>query len=93
MDAPKLINNILSAVTLAATAEAFVMTTKGGLDPEITLAAINAGSGRDSATQSNFPVVVIRRGFDFGAETHILMNDIDWAIAEGEELGVPMWVW
>jgi len=65
----KLTNNILSAVSLAATAEAFVMGAKGGLDPEVMLAAINAGSGRNSATQ-----------------------DIDLAIAQGEELGVPMWV-
>ena len=37
----KLTNNILSAVALAATAEAFVMGAKGGLDPEVMLAAIN----------------------------------------------------
>src|ERR1700722_1281496 len=47
----KLTNNILSAVALAATAEAFVMGAKGGLDPEVMLAAINAGSGRNSATE------------------------------------------
>ena len=51
----KLTNNILSAVALAATAEAFVMGAKGGLDPEVMLAAINAGSGQNSATQGKFP--------------------------------------
>ncbi len=88
----KLTNNILSAVALAATAEAFVMGAKGGLDPEIMLAAINAGSGRNSATESKFPMSVLTRGFDFGAEMHIIMKDIDLAIAQGEDLGVPMWV-
>jgi 3-hydroxyisobutyrate dehydrogenase-like beta-hydroxyacid dehydrogenase len=88
----KLTNNILSAVALVATAEAFVMGAKGGLDPEVMLAAINAGSGQNSATQSKFPVAVMTRSFDFGAEMHILMKDIDLAIAQGEELGVPMWV-
>jgi 3-hydroxyisobutyrate dehydrogenase-like beta-hydroxyacid dehydrogenase len=88
----KLTNNILSAVALAATAEAFVMGAKSGLDPEVMLAAINAGSGQNSATQSKFPVAVMTRSFDFGAEMHILMKDIDLAIAQGEELGVPMWV-
>lgn len=33
----KLTNNILSAVAFAATAEAFVMAAKGGLDPEVML--------------------------------------------------------
>ena len=88
----KLTNNILSAVALAATSEAFVMGAKGGLDPEVMLSAINAGSGRNSATESKFPIAVLTRSFDFGAEMHILMKDIDLAIAQGEELGVPMWV-
>jgi 2-hydroxy-3-oxopropionate reductase len=88
----KLTNNILAAVALAATAEAFVMGAKGGLDPEVMLAAINAGSGQNSATQSKFPAAVMTRSFDFGAEMHILMKDIDLAIAQGEALGVPMLV-
>jgi 3-hydroxyisobutyrate dehydrogenase-like beta-hydroxyacid dehydrogenase len=54
----KLTNNILSAVALAATAEAFVMGAKGGLNPEVMLAAINVGSGRNSATESKFPAAV-----------------------------------
>ena len=88
----KLTNNILSAVALAATAEAFVMGAKAGLDPEIMVAAVSAGSGRNSATESKFPMSVLTRSFDYGAEMHILMKDIDLAIAQGEELGVPMWV-
>ena len=88
----KLTNNILSAVSLAATAEAIVMGAKGGLDPEVMLSAINAGSGRNSATESKFPISVLDRSFDYGAEMHILMKDIDLAIAQGEDLGVPMWV-
>lgn len=88
----KLTNNILSAVALAATSEAFVMGAKGGLDPEVMLKAINAGSGQNSATQAKFPLAVLTRSFDFGAEMHILMKDIDLAIAQGEALGVPMWV-
>src|SRR6516164_1930075 len=88
----KLTNNILSAVALVATAEAFVMGSKAGLDPEVMLAAINAGSGRNSATLDKFPAAVLTRSFDYGAEMQILMKDVDLAVAQGEELGVPMWV-
>lgn len=88
----KLTNNILFAVSLAATSEAFVMSAKGGLDPEVMVNAINAGSGRNGATQTVIPTVVLDRSFDYGAALHILMKDIDLAIAQGEELGVPMWV-
>lgn len=38
----KLINNILSAVALARTTEAFLMGAKKGVDPEVMLVAINA---------------------------------------------------
>ena len=88
----KLTNNILFAVALAATSEAFVMGAKGGLDPEVMLRAIGAGSGRNLAIERVFPRDVLTRNFEFGAAMHILMKDIDLAMEQGEELGVPMWV-
>ena len=88
----KLTNNILFAVSLLAASEAFVMGAKGGLDPELMLTAINAGSGANRATQVMIPQAVLTRGFDYGAAMHILMKDIDLAMELGEELGVPMWV-
>jgi 2-hydroxy-3-oxopropionate reductase len=88
----KLTNNILFAVSLAATSEAFVMGAKGGLDPEVMVSAINAGSGRNGATQTVIPTSVLDRSFGYGAALHILVKDVDLAIAQGEELGVPMWV-
>lgn len=88
----KLTNNILFAVSLAATSEAFVMGAKGGLNPEVMVNAINAGSGQNGATQTVIPNSVLDRSFGYGAALHILMKDIDLAIAQGEELGVPMWV-
>ena len=88
----KLTNNILFAVALAATSEAFVMGAKGGLDPAVMLSAINAGSGQNGATQTVIPNAVLDRSFGYGAALHILMKDIDLAIAQGEQLGVPMWV-
>lgn len=88
----KLTNNILSAVALAATCEAYVMGAKGGVDPEVMTAAINVGSGRNSATQSKFPESVLNRTFAYGAPMHILMKDIDLAMEQGERLGIPMWV-
>ena len=88
----KLTNNILFAVSLAATSEAFVMGAKGGVDPEVMVTAINAGSGRNGATATVMPVSVLDRSFQYGAPIHILMKDVDLAIEMGEELGVPMWV-
>ena len=88
----KLTNNILFAVALVATSEAFVLGAKGGVRPEALLEGINAGSGRNLATMSVFPKAVLNGQFAFGAPLHILMKDVDLAIELGEELGVPMWV-
>lgn len=88
----KLTNNILCAVALAATSEAFVMGAKAGLDPEVMLRAINAGTGNNTATQTMFPKAVLDRSFRYGAALQILLKDIDLAIELGEELAVPMWV-
>lgn len=88
----KLTNNILSAVALAATCEAYVMGAKGGLNPEVMTEAINRGSGRNSATLQKFPAAVHGRSFDLGAPMHILAKDVDLAIEMGERLGIPMWV-
>ena len=63
----KLTNNILFAVSLAATSEAFVMGAKGGLDPEVMVNAINAGSGQNGATQTVIPNSVLDRSFGYGA--------------------------
>lgn len=88
----KLTNNILSAVAMVATAEAYVMGAKGGVDPEVMTAAINKGSGRNSATLDKIPRSVLDRSFAYGAPIHILNKDLDLAMAQGEALGVPMWV-
>jgi 2-hydroxy-3-oxopropionate reductase len=88
----KLTNNILFAVAVAATSEAFVMGAKGGLDPEVMMRAIGAGSGSNRAFDMVMAGPVLSRAFNMGAAMHILMKDIDLALELGEELGVPMWV-
>jgi 3-hydroxyisobutyrate dehydrogenase-like beta-hydroxyacid dehydrogenase len=88
----KLTNNILFAVSLVATAEAFVMGAKGGLDPAVMVQAINGDTGANGATRGVMPRSVLPRTFAYGATLNILMKDVDLAIEQGEELGVPMWI-
>jgi 3-hydroxyisobutyrate dehydrogenase-like beta-hydroxyacid dehydrogenase len=88
----KLANNILSATALITSLEALAMGVKAGLDPALLLNAINAGSGRNSATQDKIPRDVLTGNFNYGAPMHILMKDIDLALQEGEALGVPQMV-
>jgi 2-hydroxy-3-oxopropionate reductase len=88
----KLTNNMLCAVALVATSEAMTMSGKAGIPDHAMLQILNNGTGRNFATMHIFPETVLPRTFDFGATIEILMKDVDLAIAQGEELGVPMWV-
>ncbi|MGD0073971.1 MAG: NAD(P)-dependent oxidoreductase [Candidatus Binataceae bacterium] len=88
----KLVNNLLSAAALAVTAEGVVMGVKAGLDPKVVIDVLNAGSGRNSATQDKFPRTVLTRTFDFGFTTELLYKDVKLCLDEAEALGVPMWV-
>ena len=88
----KLLNNMLSTTAFAITSEAFVAGLKGGLDPQIMMAAINAGSGRSGASQDKFMKQVLPGTFDFGFPMASVCKDIGLAIEECEALGVPMWV-
>jgi len=60
----KLANNLLSATALAATSEVLVFGVRSGLDPSTMIAVLNAGSGRNSATEDKFPRTILPRTFE-----------------------------
>jgi 3-hydroxyisobutyrate dehydrogenase-like beta-hydroxyacid dehydrogenase len=86
----KLANNLLAAAALAVSSEAIVMGVKAGLDPKLMCEVINAGSGRNSATQDKFPRAILPRTFDFGFATALSFKDVGLCVDEAEALGVPM---
>ena len=88
----KLANNLMSAAAMAISCEAIVMGVKAGLDPKVMVDVINAGSGRNSATQDKFPRAILPRSFDYGFATGLMYKDVKLCLEEAEELQVPMWV-
>jgi 2-hydroxy-3-oxopropionate reductase len=88
----KLLNNMLSSTAFAITSEAFVAGVRGGLDPEVMMSVINAGSGKNGATLDKFPKHVLPGTFDFGFPVGSVCKDIGLAVDECQALGVPMWV-
>jgi 3-hydroxyisobutyrate dehydrogenase-like beta-hydroxyacid dehydrogenase len=86
----KLANNLLAAAAIVLSSEAIVMGVKAGLDPAQMLEVINAGSGRNSATQDKFPRSVLPRTFDFGFATGLSYKDVRLCVQEADQLGVPM---
>jgi len=86
----KLANNLLAAAAIAVSSEAMVMGVKAGLDPQMMLDILNAGTGRNSATQDKFPRAILPGTFDFGFTTGLSYKDVRLCIDEAESLGVPM---
>lgn len=88
----KLLNNLLSQTALAVSTEVFVAGVKAGLDPDLMADVINAGSGRNTATEDKIPRCVLTRRFDFGFPIAGACKDIGLAIEECQALGLPMMV-
>jgi 3-hydroxyisobutyrate dehydrogenase-like beta-hydroxyacid dehydrogenase len=88
----KVLNNLMSATSIAITAEALSMGVRNGLDPERLLAAINASSGRNAASSDKFPDFVLSRTFDFGFQLSLMVKDVSLCVDEANRTGVPMMV-
>lgn len=86
----KLANNLLAAAAMVVSSEAMAMGVKAGIDPKVLIDIINAGSGRNSATQDKFPRAVLPGTFDFGFATGLSYKDVRLCVDEAEALGVPM---
>jgi 3-hydroxyisobutyrate dehydrogenase-like beta-hydroxyacid dehydrogenase len=86
----KLANNLLSVTALAVSSEAIAMGVKAGLDAKVLIDIINAGSGRNSATQDKFPRAILPGTFDYGFSTGLSYKDLRLCVDEAETLGVPM---
>lgn len=85
----KLVNNLSAAAALAITSEALVLGAKAGLDPDLMVEVLNAGSGRNSATVAKIPASVLPRTFDWGFPIGLMGKDVGLFLREAEALGVP----
>jgi 3-hydroxyisobutyrate dehydrogenase-like beta-hydroxyacid dehydrogenase len=88
----KLVNNYLSATALAVTSEALVYGAKAGLEPEVMVEVLNAGSGGNSASKDKFPRAVLPGTFDYGFATALMCKDLRLFADDAEALGVQLFV-
>ncbi len=86
----KLANNLLSATAMVATSEVVVMGVKSGLDPNVMIDVINAGSGLNTASRDKFPRSVLPRSFDYGFTTALMVKDVRLCLEEMKSLGLSM---
>lgn len=88
----KLVNNLLCAAHLVTTAEAITLGVKAGLDPELLIDGLNAGSGRSAISEVNFPRWVLNESFDSGFTAQLMRKDLGLAkqLIEECQLSLPV---
>lgn len=87
--ATKAVNNYLNGVNLAASAEAMVVGTKAGLDPELLLEVINESTGANWATKNRFPHIIEGDYVEGGLSNRLMAKDLDLYLALADEAGAP----
>ena len=87
--AVKALNNYLSAVALAATAEAMMAGECFGIDPRLMLEILNHSTGRNTATEQKYPAFVLPRTFDSGFALGLMAKDLRIALGLAEAVGTP----
>lgn len=76
----KALNNLVSASGLIAAAEALIIGTRFGLEPEIMLDVFNVSTGRNNSTENKFKQFVLSRRFDGGFYLALMAKDLTIAL-------------
>ena len=85
----KLVNNMLSFVNRAASFEGLIMGTKAGVDPQLLLDCIRAGSG-SSAGLATVDSTVFKGDFSPTFTLDLACKDMDLALTLAKQMLVPM---
>jgi 3-hydroxyisobutyrate dehydrogenase len=88
----KALNNLISASTLAITAEAMAVGVKLGLDPNKMLQVINTSSGRNNSSEVKFPEQVLTRKFEVGFTLDLMCKDLTIAMELARNTKTPMFI-
>ncbi|MGF6722278.1 3-hydroxyisobutyrate dehydrogenase [Paraburkholderia sp. GAS41] len=76
----KIINNLLTGIHLLATSEAVRAAESAGVDPEKLIEALSGGSGKNSATLTNYPTWIFNNKFDSGFTMKLMRKDVRLAM-------------
>ena len=87
--AVKALNNYLSAIALAATAEAMLAGEKFGIEAARMLEILNHSTGRNTATDQKYPAYILTGRFDSGFALGLMAKDLRIALGLAEAVGTP----
>ena len=85
----KLTQNLILANLMQAFNEGIVLSTKGGIDPELMLEVLNASAAKSGLISYKAPFV-FKRDFTTNFSTKWMHKDIGLALESAQSLGLPM---
>jgi 2-hydroxy-3-oxopropionate reductase len=85
----KLANQVIVALNIAAMAEALVLATKAGVEPELVYQAIRGGLAGSTVLDAKVPLVLDRK-FNPGFRINLHIKDLGNALDTAHQLGVPL---
>ncbi|HSW22969.1 MAG TPA: NAD(P)-dependent oxidoreductase [Burkholderiaceae bacterium] len=86
----KALNNLVTAITLTATAEALVVGTRCGLDPAVMTDVLDTSTGGSWISRTHIRQRVISRRFDDAFKLGLMLKDIGIALGVAHESGLAM---
>ena len=88
--AMKALNNLLSAIGLAAASEVLAVGKKFGLDPSVMVDILNHSTGRNHATEVKVARHILSRQFDSGFALNLMVKDLQIALGLAGDNGVSV---
>jgi 3-hydroxyisobutyrate dehydrogenase len=85
----KVITNMLAFIHIAATAEAYMLAAKGGIDLRLAWEVIKASSG-NSFIHETESTTILSGSYDIGFSLDLSCKDLGFATQLGREFGVPL---
>ena len=85
----KLANQVIVALNIAAVSEAFMLSTRAGVDPRRVFDAIRGGLAQSTVMDAKIPMI-LDGNFRPGFRIDLHIKDLANALETGHELGSPM---
>ena len=86
----KSMNNLVTAITFMATAEALAIGKHFGLDPAVMTDVMNVSTGQSWISQTHIKQRIINRKFDDSFKLELMVKDIGIAIGMADEKKLPV---
>lgn len=88
--AMKALNNLLSAIGLAAASEVLAVGKKYGLEPSVMVDILNRSTGRNHATEVKVSKFILSREFNSGFAMNLMVKDLQIALGMAGSSGVSV---